>query len=205
VSEGIFVARSGLRTFSPAAPPGLPAEHTSAAASAERGFLPGFFQVANGQLVGKGGIVFIRERNTPPGRSGADNWLFSRLPNQRQARSLASWSARKARRILSPKAEADSRPGTVFSTRGCAAVRLTPGHYCLLQQVDNLLGHDRVGIHRSISFAAPACITSIDRKCSVRSGWRASLAGIVPVEHEHSFCPVLVSVLKNNFPPRTLH
>ena len=82
MSEGIFVARSGLRTFSPAAPPGLPAEHTSAAASAERGFLPGFFQVANGQLVGKGGIVFIRERNTPPGRSGADNWLFSRLPNQ---------------------------------------------------------------------------------------------------------------------------
>ena len=81
MSEGIFVARSGLRTFSPAAPPGLPAEHTSAAASAERGFLPGFFQAANGQLVGKGGIVFIKERNTPPGRS-ADNWPFSRLPNQ---------------------------------------------------------------------------------------------------------------------------
>ncbi len=82
MSEGIFAARSGVRRFSLAAPPGLSAEHTSAAASAERGFLPGLFQAANGQLVGEGGIVFIRERNTPPGRS-ADNWLFSRLPNQR--------------------------------------------------------------------------------------------------------------------------
>src|SRR5260370_11374575 len=38
---------------------------------------------------------------------------------------------------------------------GCAP-RPTPGHYPLLQQVYDLLGHDRVGIHRSISFAAPA-------------------------------------------------
>jgi hypothetical protein len=83
--------------------------------------------VANGQLVGKGGIVFIK-RNTPPGRSGADNWLFSRLPNQQNLAAFhiavvvfaaVSNSLRDLER-LEPKALemlAELRPGTATLLR----------------------------------------------------------------------------------------
>src|SRR6266851_6856800 len=73
---------------------------------------------------------------------------------------------------------------------GCAP-RSTPGYYPLLQQINDLLGHNRVGVHRSISFAAPACIKCTDSHRSFATVRRASLGRIVQDEHEH-------------FPPRPL-
>src|SRR5712691_8454592 len=51
---------------------------------------------------------------------------------------------------------------------GCTP-RPTTGHYALLQQVDDLLGHDRVGIHRSVSFAAPASAPAAGRFGSLKT------------------------------------